>query len=64
MSHKFTIQVTIELERESGKFASRDEMAEALVDAIDSSDPGSLDGLGADGESTYTITDWTSEEIQ
>ena len=46
----FTIEV--EVERESGKFASRDEISEALIEAVESAD---LDSLGADGDSVYTI---------
>jgi hypothetical protein len=57
------ILVTIDTERESGKFAGRDEIRDALIEAIESADPGSLDGLGADGESEYSVEDWTVEEV-
>lgn len=62
MGHRFTFTVSVELSRESGKFAGRDEMAEALRDAIESADPGSVDGIGADGDSTYNVDDWTVDE--
>lgn len=57
------ILVTVDTERESGKFAGRDEIAASIIEAIESADPGSLDGLGADGESTYNVEDWTVEEV-
>lgn len=57
------ILVTVDTERESGKFAGRDEIATAIVEAIEEANPGSLDGLGADGESTYNVEDWEVEEI-
>jgi hypothetical protein len=60
-SHHFTVTVRVELSRESGKFASREEMLEAIVDELDNVDPGQFDGLGADGESTYIVESWTTE---
>ena len=58
MSHEFTFVVTVTVDRVSGKFASRDEMAEpmiaALTEAIGSVD---LTGLGVDCESEYTVVD-------
>ena len=62
MAHHFTFTVTVELERTEGKFAGRDEMAEAIIDALEGADPGSVDGIGADGMSSYDVTDWAVEE--
>jgi hypothetical protein len=62
MAHTFKFTVTVELERESGKFASRDEMAEAIRDEIEGADPGSVYGIGADGESSYTVNSWEVED--
>lgn len=62
MAHKFTFTVTVEVEREEGKFASREEMAEAIIEWLESADEGSIDGIGADAESTYTTTLWEVEE--
>jgi hypothetical protein len=62
MSHHFKFTVTVELDRESGKFASRDEMAEQITDALESADPGYVSGIGAYGDSEYSVTDWTVEE--
>lgn len=47
---QFTI--TVEVERIQGKFASRDEIGEALVEAVEGA---MLDGLGADGDSEYEM---------
>lgn len=62
MAHKFTFTVEVEVERTEGKFASRDEMSEAIIDNVRDSDPGELYGLGADGASTYEVTSWEVEE--
>jgi hypothetical protein len=62
LSHRFTFTVTVEVNRTSGKFASRDEIAEAIISEIEGTDPGSLDGLGADGESEYEVESWEVEE--
>lgn len=58
MSHKFTITLHVELERSEGKFASRDDMEEALTEEIESADPGYLYGLGVNGESSYEVVSW------
>jgi hypothetical protein len=60
MIHEFLVRV--ELERESGKFASRDDIAERLLESIEAADPGEIDGVGADGESVYTIVEWSVDE--
>lgn len=48
MQFTFTATIEVEVERSEGKFASRDELAEQLLEAIqealDSADPGSLEG--------------------
>lgn len=62
MSHRFTFLVTVELERSSGKFASRDEMSDQILSEIEGADPGSLSGLGADGDSEYEVSSWEVEE--
>jgi hypothetical protein len=50
--------VSVEVERESGKFAGRDEIQDALQEAVESADPGSVDGVGADGDSVYNVVAW------
>ncbi len=58
MAHTFTFTVTVTLERESGKFAPRDEMADELISWLENADEGSVSGIGADGDSEYTVTSW------
>lgn len=65
MQFTFTATVEIEVERSEGKFASRDELAEQLLEAIqealDSADPGSLEGeMG--GQYEVTMFEATVEE--
>lgn len=55
---RFKLTVEIEVERIEGKFASRDEIEEQLIEALESADPGSVDGVGADGASTYETVAW------
>lgn len=62
MSHKFTFTVNVEVTRESGKFATRDEMADQIRDALESADPGYLSGIGYDGDSEYIVDGWEVEE--
>lgn len=56
---RITVEIEIEVERVAGKFASRDEIEEAIVAEIEGAAPGSVDGLGADGESEYEVAGWT-----
>lgn len=55
---RFVFVVEVEVERDEGKFASKDELADQLIEAIESADPSSLDG---DEGGVYSITDWTVE---
>jgi hypothetical protein len=49
---EFTL--VVQVERDSGKFASRDDIGEALAEAINDAD---LSSLGADGTSEYHVED-------
>lgn len=62
MSHHFTFKVTVETERESGHFASREEQAEQIRDEIEASSPGYLSGLGSWGDGEYVINDFQVED--
>jgi hypothetical protein len=67
MSHTFHFQVTqtvaVEVAHVEGKFATRDEIAEVLGDALndaaeqvaDAANEAALDGLGPDGSSVYEV---------
>lgn len=59
---RFDFLVSVEVERVEGKFASRDEVAEELVSALTDADPSSIDGIGADGTSSYEVSSWDVEE--
>jgi len=59
----FTFTVTVSVTRESGKFAGRDEIAEYLIDQITDADPGTIDGVGADSESVYSVDSFDVEEV-
>jgi hypothetical protein len=63
MSSRFKFVVEVDLDRVEGKFASRDEMAEQLQEALDSANPGSVDGIGADGMSSYEVSGWEVNEV-
>ena len=50
---KFTFLVEVEVDRIEGKFVSRDEIAEVLMDEITAADPGSMAvGAGSEYETT------------
>lgn len=56
---KFTLTVEVEVERVEGKFASRDDILAELTEAVEGADPGTVDGIGADGASSYEVVEWT-----
>jgi hypothetical protein len=62
MAHVLKFTVTVTLDRESGKFAPRDDMAEALISELEGADPGYVSGIGADGDSEYVVSSWEVEE--
>jgi hypothetical protein len=62
VAHTFQFQITVVTERESGKFMSREEQETQIQEALESADPGSLDG-GPDGDSMYSVVDWAVEAI-
>lgn len=55
---RFVFVVEVEVERDSGPFASKDELADQLVEAIEGADPGSLDG---DAGGSYSVSDFRVE---
>lgn len=57
MMRPFTFTVTVIVERESGKFMSRDEVAEQLAEALEDANPDTIEG-GADGDSVVNVTEW------
>jgi hypothetical protein len=63
MRFSFSYTIDVEVDRSQGKFASRDELEdqlrEAINDALESADPGTLEGE-AGGE--YETTSWEVNE--
>lgn len=55
----FDLTVSVDLEREEGKFASREELLGQIIEAIEEANPEQLDG---EGGGIYSVTDWTVEE--
>ena len=60
---EFEFKVRVVVERESGKFAGRDEIQAELQDALESADPGSVDGVGADGDTVYNVIEFEVSEV-
>lgn len=58
MAHHFSFTVNVTVERTEGKFASRDELEEAIMSSLEYANEGSIDGVGNDGNSNYEIVDW------
>jgi hypothetical protein len=57
---RFVFEVEVEVERDEGKFASRDELAEQIESALTDADPGTLDG---DAGGSYSTSSWSVAEI-
>ena len=60
---RFEFRVVVEVERESGKFASRDEVAESLREQLEGAGVDEVSGVGADGDTVYNVTDFSVEEV-
>lgn len=53
---RFAFTVEVEATYESGKFASKDELADQIQEALEGGDPGQLEG---DEGATYSVDSWT-----
>ena len=62
MASRFRYVVEVDCERTEGKFASREELAEQIQEALEGADPGQVDGVGSDGMSSYEIIVWEVTE--
>lgn len=58
----YTFLVTVELRRESGKFAGRDEILDGLREQLEQAAGEGLSGLGADGATEYVVDDVAVDE--
>lgn len=56
---EFSFIVNASVERVQGKFSTRENIEEELIETIDGANPGSITGEN-DGE--YEVTDWTVEQ--
>lgn len=59
---RFTFTVEVEVERVEGKFASRDEIADVIAEALGEANPENIDGIGTDGGGEYEVTLWEVDE--
>jgi hypothetical protein len=55
MPHHFRFVINIDVTRETGKFAGRDELETAIQDALDNADPGTI---SCDEGGEYNIDAW------
>jgi hypothetical protein len=60
---RFVFRVVVEVERTNGKFASRDEIAEAIVSELEGAEPSTLDGIGSDSDSTYDVQSFEISDV-
>lgn len=57
---RFVFQVEVEVERTEGKFATRDELAEQLMEELEGADPGDLEG---DSGGEYEVTSFEVSDV-
>ncbi len=55
---RMTFTVDVDVERVSGKFASREEIADPIREALEGANIGGVSGVGADAASEYEIVEW------
>jgi hypothetical protein len=58
MATRISFTVEVELEFESGKFAPKDELVQFIFDELQDNHPSQVDGIGADGNSVYVVSNW------
>lgn len=56
---RFTYTVEVEVERDEGKFESRDSLGAEIQQALEDADPGSITG---DNGGTYSTSTWEVSE--
>lgn len=57
---RFTFTVEVEVERIEGKFASREELADQIYEALDQAQ---LDSVEGDAGGQYEVTAWEIDEV-
>lgn len=61
MANRFKFVVEVEVSRVQGKFATREEMSAQMIEALESANPGDING---DNGREYTVDDWTVSEVE
>jgi len=61
MAHSFTFTLVVEVERVSGKFVSRDEIAEHIMEQLEGNEP-DVYGIGPDGDTDYDVVTFDISE--
>ena len=59
---QITLKITADVQRVRGKFVSREEIIQEMISQVESANPYTDSGIGADGESEYEIMEWEVEE--
>ena len=59
---QITLKITADVQRVRGKFASKEEVIQEMISQMESANPYTVTGIGADGESEYEIMEWEVEE--
>jgi hypothetical protein len=59
---RITLKITADVQRVRGKFVSREEIIQEMISQVESANPYTVSGIGADGESEYEIMEWEVEE--
>lgn len=58
---KFDFTVSVEVSREQGKFASREDIAGKIQEALDDANPGNVEG---DEGGEYNVDSWDVTEVE
>jgi hypothetical protein len=59
---EFVFTVRVQTERESGKFASKDDLREEIRTWLEGANEDEISGVGSDGDSVYNVTEWEVED--
>jgi hypothetical protein len=58
---RFNFVVTIEVSRQEGKFATKDELAEQIQEVLEGADPATLEG---ENGGQYNIDSWEVNRVE
>lgn len=60
---RFIFEVTVEIERETGKFCPKDELGDELIEALEQADPGCIGSSSGDCNAVYNTIDWAVSDV-